>query len=312
VSSLTRSLARVLVFFGFWCTRVLTFLLPVAALLWWARVSSGVIYRFLGPVRRAHRHNARYLLPDADPAARQAMGKAVFQSFARFFVEMLTAHRRPVAGEEGYAMEHMRGGEHWEAARALGKGVIALTLHMGNYELGARLVARLHPRVAVVFNRDPIGIFEQLRSRHRTTQGIEEIVIDDSPLFGVSAMRVLREDGVVVACADQGFPHERGRSYDFLGGRAPFIPWPARVALATGAPLLPSVVVRDETGNYTVEMASPVLPRPGVDADQLMQELVCAFEPFVRRYPDQWLIIHRYWEHDPDTSSGLRDAAGTA
>lgn len=305
---------RTLLWLGFGLARVAAAVLPLRLLHAYARLWAPVLWALAPGVRRALLANSRYLLgPGAGPRERRAFGVGVLRSFIRFAVEMLTLHRRRPEGDPDAFLARSVGREHYEAALAHGKGVIGLTLHMGNYEVAARLLAHLHDRVAVVYTADPIGAYEQVRSRGRRDARIEEIVVGRSPLFGAEVMRVLREGGVIAACGDVGFPHERGRPVPFLGGRAQLLEWPARIAVRTGAPILPAFVVQDgEPGRYRLEMTAPVVPREGEDAEALLRRLTPVFEAYVRRYPEQWLILHRYWEEEdgaPAAAPAVQDAA---
>lgn len=272
-------------------------ILPLSWLHAMSRWSARFTVRFFPGVRRALLDNARHLLGPAAPhEARMALAIGVLESFGRFFVELLTADRVLPSGGERLLAE-MRGREHADLARAGGKGVISVTLHMGNYELGSLLLPRLIQPVAVVYRPDPWGLFEALRSRRRRERDVQEIAATD-PLFVVSARRVLAQGGVVLATVDLGFPYPGGERFPFLGGWARFLTWPAHLSLATGAPLLPSFIVRGPDGEYRIELEEPVWPDKAGDAAGIMQALLKVFERQVRAHPEQWLILHRYWSEE--------------
>jgi KDO2-lipid IV(A) lauroyltransferase len=270
--------------------------LPVSWLFAMGRWSVAVMFRVLPGMRRALLANAAHLLgPQSSLAERKALGAAVMHSFSRFFVEVLTAPKTYPSAEAFLA--RMQGKEHGEEARALGKGVIAITVHMGNFELGPMLFAQQYQPVAIVYHRDPFGLVESMRSEKRREHAVREIATDASPLFGVEVLDVLRQGGFVLVAGDRGFSHQRGKAYPFFDGQAKFLTWPARTALASGAPLLPCFVVRADDGEYTVHLEPPIVPgRDGDDVDALMQKLVPVFERYVRAHPEQWLILHPYWE----------------
>lgn len=258
--------------------------------------------RWLPGLRAGLLANARRLLGVAAPyEARLALSVAVLESFSRFFVELLVADRGLPSGGERL-LERMRGLPHAEAARARGKGVICVTLHMGNYELGTLLLPRLVQPVGVVYRPDPWGLFERLRSLRRQESAVREVPTTD-PLFVVTARRLLAEQGVVLAAVDLGFAAPGGEAFPFLGGWARFLTWPAHLSLNTGAPILPCFIVREPGGEYQIALEAPVYPEECGDAAGIMQRLLPVLERYVRRYPEQWLIVHPYWVDEPQEVS---------
>ena len=263
------------------------------------RWSARFAVRWLPGLRAGLLGNARRLLGVAAPyEARLALGTQVLESFSRFFVELLLADRGLPSGGERL-LERMRGLEHAEAARARGKGVICVTLHMGNYELGTLLLPRLIQPVGVVYRPDPWGLFERLRSVRRQARAVQEIPTTD-PLFVISARRLLEQKGVVLAAVDLGFAAPGGELFPFLGGWARFLTWPAHLSRSTGAPILPCFIVRGPAGEYQIELEAPVFPAEAGDAAGIMQRLLPVLEAYVRRYPEQWLIVHPYWVDGPE------------
>ena len=296
-----KALLRVLMAMVVLVGRIEAWLLPVSWLFAMGRLSARAMVRFMPGLRATLLDNARHLLgPDSTLAERRALAVAVLTSFSRFFVEILTAPKTYPDPEAFFA--RAVGRAHGEAAYAQGKGVIGLTLHMGNAELGSMLLTRLFQPVAVVYHRDPFGLVESMRSRKRRAHALEEIHTDGAPFFGVRVLDVLRRRGFVLAAGDLGFAHERGETYPFLDGQARFLTWPARLALTSGAPIVPSFVVREADGQYAVRMEPAIDPAEAGDVDTIMLRLIAIYERYVRAYPDQWLILHRYWEPAPEAT----------
>lgn len=252
-----------------------------------------LLYVALPGTRRALLDNAAHVLgADSTHAERRRMAIGVLKSFAQFTAELLASKRRLPVDDELF--ETMVGREHFERARAVGRGIIAVTLHIGNYESGPMLLARLHQPLAILLRGDPVASFDRRRARRHERHGIREIRMDRSAFFGVEALAVLRAGGVVLLAGDVGFEEGRGERFPFFDAPAPFTTWPAELALKSGASILPSFVVRDDTGRYRLEIHEPI-PAAGGDPADLTRRLVATFEDVVRRHPDQWLIIHRYW-----------------
>jgi KDO2-lipid IV(A) lauroyltransferase len=284
---------------GFYALHVLARLIPVGWLYGLGRGAAWLLLRTLPRLRRdLHANATRILGPDASIAARDRLARRVLESFSRFAIEVVTADQRLPADASLFG--RMKGREHFECAREQSKGIIGVTLHMGNYEAGALLLTRIIRPVAIVYSRDRTGIFERIRSSRRRQHEIAEIPVDASALFGITALDFLRQRGMVLLAGDLGFDDGRDiLEVAFLGYPAPFLVWPARLALASGAPLLPCFVIRGPEGEYHLEVAPPVWPAAGDSAEKLLERLIPVFEEYVRRYPEQWLIIHRYWRTAP-------------
>ncbi len=289
---------------GVGLARVAAAVLPPAWLFAAGRLGARAMLALAPEVRAALTENARHILgSDSTDDERLGLAREVLASFARFTLELVLAPRRLPTGPELF--EAMRGREHWHRARAAGRGVIGITLHMGNYEAGPMLLTRLHRPVAIVYRRDPMDIFERVRSRQRRRCGIEEIPVEGVPSLqlGLRMLDVLRRDGTLLVAGDVGFDGEDAGAESaprpFFDGWAPFMTWPARVARAARAPLLPCFIVREGNGDgdgYRLEIAPPIFPEDhDGDEQAMLDRLTAVFEQFVRRHPEQWLIIHRYW-----------------
>lgn len=265
--------------------------LPVSWLYSMGRASARTLYLWAPSLRRALQANALRLLPEATPLERRRHGIRVLEGFSRFFVELLTAPDTYPTQEAFLA--RVEGLDHAKEAGARGQGVIGISLHMGNMELGPMLLDGLVGPMAVVYRKDPFGLVEGMRSRARLAHNVQEIDTG-TRLFGVRVLEILRNGGFCFLAGDLGFPEAtRGRLYPFLGGQARFLVWPARLAIASGAPILPCFVLRDSKGEYFARI-EPALEPEG-DLDDLMERLVGIYERYVRAYPDQWLILHPYW-----------------
>ncbi|MEZ6184257.1 MAG: hypothetical protein R3F62_04500 [Planctomycetota bacterium] len=194
-------------------------LIPVSWMFAMGRASARWGIRLSPGLRRNLEENARQLLgPASTPQMRRALAIQTLESFSRFFVELVCAGRYRPPGADTL-LERIRGYDAAERAKDRGQGVIGLTLHMGNYELGAQVLPDLVSPVAVAYNRDPWGLFERLRSSARRASRVEEIAITPSPFFTVDARNVLARKGLLLAAADRGLPTDRGSSYRFLGAR---------------------------------------------------------------------------------------------
>ncbi len=259
------------------------------------RFSARQIVRFSSGVRESVMANGRRLLgANATEERLQSFAVDVVTNFTRFFIGMLRAPRDYPSRE--VLLETMQGREHGEHVLGLGRGAICVTLHLGNYELGALLAERFQP-AAIVYRPDPFHLVERLRSKTRDFADVGEITTDRM-MFGVEVLDLLRRGGAAFVAGDIGFAGEAvGDEQPFFGGRARFHSWPARLSVSSGAPILLCFAPYDEEmGMHRIVLEPPILPEEfGNDADAITHAMVQVFERHLQRHPEQWLILHRYW-----------------
>jgi KDO2-lipid IV(A) lauroyltransferase len=263
--------------------------------------------------RRGLLANARHILgPGSTPRERRRLAVAVLAHFGRAIADLILGPRLWAGAGPRVEVE---GAEHFAALARAGRGFLAVTLHMGSYEVGGMLVAQLGQRALVVYHRDPASFFDRLRSRQRRRFPLEEIAIDRSPFFAVPLLRHLESGGVVLMAGELAAA-ARGAPYGFLDGQARFSPWPARLAAAAGAPILPVFTLREGEG-YRVCIEAPIRVETEGEEAAAMRRLVAIFEGYVRRHPEQWLMVRPFWveqgeAREPVPSPGPRESNAAA
>jgi len=271
---------------------VLARIVPRETLVRLSVACSRVVYIVFPGLRSSLLENSAHILGHSSSAkARADLARGVLASFGRFLVDFVAPQ---ASSPKQNLAEDTVGREHFDAAAAPGKGIIACTLHMGNYELASMELAALRGNVAIVFNKERIGFLERIRSRRRTRKHLDEIVIDESRFFGVEALSRLRENGIVLLAGDQVEARD-GERFSFLHGTATFSVWPARLSLASGAPILPSFNIRKSDGRYCLQLEPPIFPAEGTNPRDLLEELVSVFERYVSEHGEQWLMIRKFW-----------------
>ncbi len=182
------------------------------------------------------------------------------------------------------------GREHLDAAVAGGRGAIIVTGHLGSWEvLAAALVHEGYPVRALARPlREPR--LDRALAEHRRRMGVRTLSSESLP---IGALRHLRRGGFLGVLADQRIKRG-GVTVEFLGQTTPMTDGPARLAAASGAPVIPLGIRRlpDDTHRVTV---LPPLP-PESDARRATQTIAHALEELIRQAPEQWIWIHPRWE----------------
>jgi KDO2-lipid IV(A) lauroyltransferase len=183
--------------------------------------------------------------------------------------------------------------------RSGGKGLLLVTGHIGNIELGAVILRAIfdYP-LAVVLLPEPDPRVNQRRLRMRASVGIETIEVRQEMETALRIRRMLSENRAVAMIADR--PMDRDRvEVQFFDRPTGFLRAPALMGYLTGAPLVPSFILRQPDGRYAGLALDPIhVPRTGdrdVNVQAAMQAFASALENIVRQYPHLWYHFYPYW-----------------
>ena len=248
--------------------------------------------------------NARWLLGERSTTRQRAdLGRAVVSNFFAFVCDVgqSVGHSRKRLLERIASVEEE---EKYQTARATRNGAIVLTAHMGSFEVGMASLLEREQRVHVVFRRDSFGLFERTRSRLRAQLGVIEHCVDDGLATWMRLRDALEADEVVLVQGDRVMPGQKGRRVTMLGGHVVLPTGPLRLALATGAPIIPIFSIRQPCGKIRLFIEEPIYVDDPQTFETGLEAIRAVIERYLKRFPDQWLMIHRAWCEDalpPDT-----------
>jgi KDO2-lipid IV(A) lauroyltransferase len=191
-----------------------------------------------------------------------------------------------------------------------GKGVLLITAHLGNWEVGGLMLAEMKLPVHVVLVPDMFPAVEAARRRLHERAGVTEIPVDRSFVSTLSVLRALAGNAIVAMQGDRDFDNT-GCRVPFFGKEAFFPRGPIRVAMATGATVLPAFIVRVPDGRYRAIVEEPLEIERGGDRDEAfrnnLKRYVAILERYVAAHPEQWYCFYPFWD-DPSR----REAPGPA
>jgi len=199
------------------------------------------------------------------------------------------------------------GFENFERAYARGKGVLFLTAHLGAWELSAFAHSlQGHPLWIVMRSLDNERVDHLLKS-YRTMHGNRTVDKDDFVRGLLAAMKAGEVVGILM---DTNMTPPQGVFVDFFGIPAYTASGLARIALRTEAAVVPGFTIWDPTlRKYRLRFDPAIdLIRTG-DSERDVVANTAHFtkiiEDYVRRYPDQWLWVHRRWKTRPEGTPPL-------
>ena len=279
--------------------------LPMPAALAVGRGLGTAAHAMLATPRRLAVAHMGLAFPELDLATRRRLVRATFRHAGQAFAELSlfeTILRLP-----DYV--RLEGVEALDTALARGRGAIAVTGHVGNWELLAAWAAAIGYPITVVVRRVNDLRFHSLIVRFRAAAGVEVLVRDD-PRFVAAVGDALRRNRVVAMLIDQD-TRGAGVFVPFFGRPAHTPPGAALLALRARVPVVTAFIERRPEGGHLVRVA-PVpaeLPRGREGVRELTARLTAAIEAQIRRSPAEWVWWHERWRKQPSAAAMRRPAA---
>ncbi len=258
-----------------------------------------LVYWLHGRLRRVGMRNLSLAFPGMSSGERRRILRSEYVSLGRQFAEVCLFPR--------YTRENVNqvviydGFENYERAFARRKGVLFLTGHLGAWELSAFAHSlQGHPLSIVMRSLDNPRV-DRLIQSYRTMHGNRTV---DKGDFVRGLLAAMRAGEVVGILMDTNMTPPQGVFVDFFGIPAYTASGLARIALRTDAAVVPTFTVWDsKLRKYTLRFDPPVeLIRTGDDQADIVTntaKFTKVIEDYVRRYPGQWLWVHRRWKTRP-------------
>ena len=251
----------------------------------------------LGLRARVARDNLARAFPEHDAAWRARVLREHYRELGRVAADYARLPQLVHAPRER-VFAQWEGEQHAHAARALGRGVLFLTGHLGNFELYAAAFGRIMPMAILVKPLSNPGADAWLTAL-RTAAGLE--LLPTGP--GVRAVvRRLRAGGCVALLGDQDARRD-GVFVRFFGRLASTPAGPAWLSLATGAPIVFGTCLRASDGRYAARLHPPLLPEGDAGDAGAVRALTARhaelLEHEVRERPESWFWLHKRWKTAP-------------
>jgi lauroyl/myristoyl acyltransferase len=287
-------------FVAYWISRTGAFLgrfLP--AQFWYALADpvADVCFFFMRRQRRVLQENlARVVGPEEAPAA----ARRVFRNFARYVIDF---YQLPSLGKDDLCNRiEFHDWRNLNEALQPGAGGLFITIHLGQAELGGgALAAYGHApnAIAETFDYAPMNDFIQGLRRD----------------LGMNVIPANKATKGVLRCLNRGetlcmmidvIQSGEGVVVDFCGAPVEFSSAPARIAIRTGARVMPGVVARAPHDRMKllpkIDFGLEFDPTGDEEADVqvLTQRIANSLEAYVREFPDQWFAFRPSGERTAD------------
>jgi KDO2-lipid IV(A) lauroyltransferase len=256
-------------------------------------------FYLLRRLRRVGMTNLEIAFPEKSAAERKRILRGMYKQLGWQLAEF--CHMSRYTLEQANRFIRYEGLENYLAAQQRGKGVLVLTGHLGAWELSSFYHSLAgHPMNMVIRRLDNPWV-NRLVNGIRTQHGNRVLPKDDFARGLIAAMRAGETVGVLM---DTNMTPPQGVFVDFFGRAACTASGVARVALRTGAAVLPGFLVWEPADKKYVLHFLPELRLVDTgdaerDAITNTQIFTKALEDVIRRYPEQWLWVHRRWKTRP-------------
>jgi KDO2-lipid IV(A) lauroyltransferase len=244
-------------------------------------------------------------LPELSAQERKQILRRVYIHMGWHLVEFCRMPRYTVENTRDWI--RTEGMERYHAAQARGKGVLIIAGHLGVWELMSHYHSMAEQGLNMVIRRLDNRRLDAFVNGIRCMHGNYVLHKDD---FGRGLLTAMHAGGTVGILMDTNMTPPQGAFVKFFGIDACAATGLAHVARKTGAAVLPGFMLWEEAEQRYVLHFGPEVAIPkteDVSADILAGTQLCtsAIEEWIRRYPDQWLWIHRRWKTRPAGEPGL-------
>ena len=263
-----------------------------------------IVYLLHRKLRRVGKRNLELVFPEKTRQERAKILRGVFTSLGRQLAEVCLYRR--YTRENVSKIVVYEGFENYERALARRKGVLFLTAHLGAWELSAFAHSLYGYPLGVLMRPLDNPYLDRLAREYRTRHGNKTVDKD----FARGLIAAMRKGETVGVLMDTNMIASQGVFVDFFGIQACTASGIARVALRTDAAVVPGFTIWDpmlKKYRLRFDPAAKLIRTGNTEADVVANTTLFTkiIEDYVRRYPDQWLWVHRRWKTRPEGEAPL-------
>ena len=273
---------------------------------WIQRLGSFVgilLYRFENSARAIARRNIELCFPEKSLEEREALLRSTLRESGKAVLELSAMWLWPMARlrklHRGFV-----GVEHYDALCAKGKGVIALTPHLGQWEFLGLSAPGHVGAMSSLYRTGKLGVWEERikRARERGGNRLQPTTVD-----GVRAIyAALRRNEMIGILPDQDPGEGRGVYAPFFGIDAFTMHFVARLAIRSGVGVVIAYAERLPDGSGFRSVIEPV--DPAINEGPVERSVAVmnqAVEDLVRKCPDQYLWMYPRFKRRPESENSL-------
>jgi KDO2-lipid IV(A) lauroyltransferase len=221
----------------------------------------------------------------------KACTKEVFINFAYYLVDFFKQDKLNKEFIEKYVK--VDGLENLDSAFKSNQGVIILTAHLGNYELGAAVASVLgYPLHAIALPHKD----KRTNKLFNDQRGSVGVMVIPTGIAVKKSLSILKGGGIVCFLADRDFSGT-AEELEMFSRTAPLPKGPAFFALRSGACIVPSFFLREEENFYRLVFEEPIYcnNKESKSEADVIKSYIPVLEKYISDYPQQWYMFEKYW-----------------
>jgi Kdo2-lipid IVA lauroyltransferase/acyltransferase len=263
-------------------------------------VVGGLAFLLVPRLRRVGLRNLELAFPERSQGERERILRTLYRNLGWLLAEFCQMPRYNRDNTRSFL--RYEGLERYIEARERQQGVLILTGHLGAWELSSFYHSLMGYSMSMVIRRLDNPEVDRLVNTIRCLHGNRVVHKDD---FARGLLTAMRNGETVGILMDTNMTPPQGVFVDFFGRMACTASGMARVALKTGAAVLPGFLLWEESERkYVLHFGEPLeLIRTGDDEADVVENTALftrTIEAYIRRYPEQWLWVHRRWKTRPE------------
>ena len=245
--------------------------------------------------KQAVKANLSVIFPSYDDKELNVIAKQVFVNFAKYLIDFFRFSKI----DKDYVKKYVKveGLRHLKEALKKQKGAIALTAHLGNWELGGIVLPLLDINLASVALDNENEKIRSFFRQQRAVSGAEVISSAGSSLR--RCFSALAENYVIALVGDRDY-FDNGIKVDFFGKPTILPKGPAVFSRRCGAPIIPTFVIRNADDSFIFRfdkmIEAEITEDENRDIIETTKKIARVLEDVIREYPTQWHVFRRFWE----------------
>jgi lauroyl/myristoyl acyltransferase len=259
-----------------------------------AALVSGCFYRIDSRARRGVALNIETILAargrSVSPLELRRLTRRTFYNFGKYLVDFFRFVN--VSPDELRRLVTIEHPEYIQQAMDMNRGVLAISAHLGNWEMGGAVLAQMGYPITAIATTQRMARVNRLLQDHRDRRGYRVLPLDASATLNI--LRCIQNHEMVALLADRDFT---GHTVEvpFFGKPALLPRGPGYLCVRTQTPILPGFIIRKKDDTFLLRIYPPIVPNRDTDEKAVQLQLAAVLEDVVAEAPDQWLVFRDFW-----------------